>query len=77
MIWAVKDSWFTAAFIDPGAAEFFKPKLFNCDKEQKDKDPIVISKRHKYVVDVIEEEGGDGCKKKVATISFLLYILHL
>ncbi|KAF2348005.1 FAD/NAD(P)-binding domain [Trinorchestia longiramus] len=57
IIWAVKDSWFTAAFIDPGAAEFFKPELAK-DKTSKEKS---IVKRRKYTVDNLQiKENRDG-----------------
>lgn len=46
IVWAVKDAWFTAAFIDPGAAEFFKPELTK-DKQATE----AVSKRCKYTID--------------------------
>ncbi|XP_018007351.1 pyridine nucleotide-disulfide oxidoreductase domain-containing protein 1 [Hyalella azteca] len=50
IIWAVKDAWFTAAYIDPGAAEFFRPCL------TKDKNPteVPLVKRKKYTIDNLE-----------------------
>lgn len=51
MVWAVKDSWFTATFIDPGAAEFFRPEL---TREKTTDEANKITKRKKYTVDQLE-----------------------
>jgi small subunit ribosomal protein S18b len=48
IVWAVKDRHISAAFVDPGAAEFFQSRL---DKTQQKKE--VVIKTHKYT------EGSD------------------
>lgn len=51
IIWAIKDKYTTANFVDAGAAEFLRPEL---DKEKTES--ITPVKRRKYIVDKIE--GG-------------------
>ncbi|XP_068247237.1 pyridine nucleotide-disulfide oxidoreductase domain-containing protein 1 [Palaemon carinicauda] len=46
VIWAIKDKYMTANFIDPGAAEFFRPEL--CREKVKKAVPL---KRLKYTID--------------------------
>ncbi|XP_066954100.1 pyridine nucleotide-disulfide oxidoreductase domain-containing protein 1 isoform X3 [Macrobrachium rosenbergii] len=46
VIWVIKDKYMTANFIDPGAAEFFRPEL--CKEKGKKVLPL---KRRKYTVD--------------------------
>lgn len=54
LIWAVKDQHISAAFIDPGAAEFFQDQAL----KKKDKIEQSVLKRVKYTVN---DEGESTC----------------
>lgn len=57
VIWAIKDKHISAAFVDPGAAQFFQEKLMNKQDDDAIQENPTPSRRMKYVVD-----GGDEIK---------------
>lgn len=56
IIWAIKDKHISAAFVDPGAAQFFQHRLLKADVPEK---PTVI-KRMKYTVSEDESKISSG-----------------
>jgi len=50
VVWAIKQSYINAAFIDPGAAEFLRPELAK-DKQNTER---AVSKRAKFAVNKLE-----------------------